>query len=309
VNKKTRKRILQVVEELNYTPNLVARRLSVGKTLTVAVIVPFFTRPSVSERLNGVVSALSGSQYDLLIHNIQTPAQRDAGFHDVLRRDRVDGALIVSLPIPDRYMAQLTGANVPIVLIDTSHPALTICSSVTVDDVTGGEAATKHLIELGHAQIGFVGDIIDNPFHFTSSRDRYFGYCKALQSAALPLVEEYYTEDEHGRNEARERATEMLSLPDPPTAIFAASDIQAVGVLEAACALGLRVPEDLSVIGYDDIEIAEIMGLSTMRQLLFESGQRGVELLLQALDNPDIDPVHEILPTELIIRDTTAPPS
>ncbi len=99
----------------------------------------------------------------------------------------------------------------------------------------------------------------------------------------------------------------MLALPDRPTAIFAASDTQAVGVLEAAREAGLRVPEDLSVIGYDDIEIADIMGLTTMRQMLFESGQRGVELLLETLENPDIKPVYEVLPTELVVRGTTAP--
>jgi DNA-binding LacI/PurR family transcriptional regulator len=309
VNKETREHILQVVHDLNYTPNIAARRLSIGKTLTIAVVVPFFTRPSVSERLNGVVGALSQSQYDLLIHNIETPEQRDAGFQDILRRDRVDGALVVSLPIPDRYIAQLTGANVPIVLIDTAHPALTMFSRVTVDDIAGGQAATEYLIQLGHERIGFVGDIIDNPFHFVSSRDRYFGYCRALQAARIPLRPEYYAEGEHGRRRAREMAKQMLSLTEPPTAVFAASDVQAIGVLEAARELGLRVPEDLSVIGYDDIEIADMMQLSTMRQLLFESGQYGAESLLETLGNSETRPAQRVLPTELVVRSTTAPPS
>jgi DNA-binding LacI/PurR family transcriptional regulator len=104
-------------------------------------------------------------------------------------------------------------------------------------------------------------------------------------------------------------AKQMLSLAEPPTAIFAASDTQAVGVLEAARKLGVRVPEDLSVIGYDDIEIADIMQLSTMRQLLFESGQRGAESLLETLDNPTIRPTQQVLPTELVVRNTTSPPS
>jgi DNA-binding LacI/PurR family transcriptional regulator len=100
----------------------------------------------------------------------------------------------------------------------------------------------------------------------------------------------------------------MLLLPERPTAIFAASDVQAVGVLEAAQELGLRVPQDLSVVGYGDGEIAEILGLTTMRQRLFESGRRGVELLLKTLENPETEPVCEVLPTELVIRETTAPP-
>jgi DNA-binding LacI/PurR family transcriptional regulator len=100
----------------------------------------------------------------------------------------------------------------------------------------------------------------------------------------------------------------MLSLPQPPTAIFAASDTQAIGVLEAAREMGQRVPEDLSVVGYDDIEMADVLRLTTVRQLLFESGQRGVELLLEAIENPDTDPFQEVLPSELVVRGTTGPP-
>jgi len=309
VNEETRERILQVVRELNYVPNLAARRLSIGRTLTIAVIVPFFTRPSVSVRLNGVVSALSDSQYDLLIHNIDTPEQRDAGFQEVLRKDRIDGALIVSLPIPDQYLPQLTGANVPIVLIDTSHPTLSLFPWIAGDDIAGGRTATEYLVQLGHTRIGFIGDIVDTPFYFVSSRDRHRGYCTALQAAHIPLRPEYYAEGDHGRPQAREMARTMLSLAEPPTAILAASDTQAVGVLEGARDLGVGVPGALSVIGYDDIEIADIMGLTTMRQLLFESGRLGAESLLAVLNDPETRPTQQVLHAELVERDTTAPPS
>jgi LacI family transcriptional regulator len=307
VNEETRRRILEVVKELNYTPNLVARRLSIGKTLVVAVIVPFFTRPGFSERLNGVVSVLSQTEYDLVIHNIETPEERKDCYRVIPRRERADGALILSLPPVDEETAYLANANVPIVLIDSGHPELTMYHQVTVDDIAGGQAATEYLIELGHTRIGFVGDIINNPFNFVSSRNRYWGYQKALQAAGIPLRPDFYGEDQHGRREARETTRKLLALPERPTAILAASDTQAVGVLEAARDLGLRVPEDLSVVGYDDIEIADVMGLTTMRQMLFESGQRGVELLLETLENPQMEPVHEVLPTELIVRGTTAP--
>jgi DNA-binding LacI/PurR family transcriptional regulator len=309
VNEQTRDRVLQVVEQLDYTPNLVARRLSIGKTLAVAVVVPFVTRPSVSERLYGAVTALSQSPYDLVIRDIESPQQRTDGFEDIVREDRVDGALFISLPILDREIPLFLDRAMPIVLIDTDHPELTGLHRLTVDDVAGGQLATQHLIELGHARIGFIGDVIENPFRFTSSRDRYYGYLRALQAAGIAFRSEYYSEDQHGRREARGQAQRMLSLSDRPTAIFAASDTQAVGVLEAARDLGLAVPDDLSVIGYDDIETAEILQLSTVRQLLFESGQRGVELLLEALENPQMEPVHEVIPTELVVRETTAPPT
>ena len=309
VNEATRGRVLEAVDELNYTPNLVARRLSIGKTLVVAVVVPFFTRPGFSERISGIVSVLAQTEYDLVIHNIETPEQRNDCFRVIPRRERADGALFLSLPPRDDETGYLANANVPIVLIDSDHPALTTLHRVTVDDVAGGQAATQYLIELGHTRIGFVGDIQNSPFNFVSSRNRYLGYQKALEAAGIPVRPEYYGQDQHGRPEARQTANRMLTLPDRPTAIFAASDTQAVGVLEAARDAGLRVPRDLSVVGYDDIEIADIMGLTTMRQMLFESGQQGVELLLETLENPQMEPVHDVLPSELIVRGTTAPPS
>jgi len=310
VNAETRERILGVVRELDYIPNLVAQRLSTGRTLAIAVIVPFFTTtPSVTERLNGVVSTLAKSEYDLVIHNIEEPEQRADCFRTIPRQDRVDGVLVISISPTDEEVPLLAEAGVPIVLIDAHHSALSMLHQVTVDDIAGGNAVTEYLIELGHTRIGFTGDPSDNPFNFTSSRDRAFGYRRALEAAGIPYRTEYYEENPHGRREARESAKKMLTLPERPTAIFASSDVQAVGVLEAARELGLRVPQDLSVVGYDDVEVADILGLTTMRQMLFESGQRGVELLFETLEDPETEPVCEVLPTELVIRDTTGPPS
>ena len=308
VSDATRQHVLDVIEALDYTPNPVARRLSSGKSLTVAVTVPFFTRPAFSERLNGVMSGLSNSPYDLLVYNVDTPELRSNFFYNLPRREQVDGALLLSLPPFDEEAQRLVQAEIPIVLIDSEHPALENLHQVNVDDVAGGELATQHLIELGHRRIGFVGDVVENPFNFRSSRDRYRGYRKALEAAEIPYQTRYFAEGEHGRRQARELAHALLMLPEPPTAIFAASDTQAVGVLEAARDLGLDVPQDLSVVGYDDIELADIMQLTTVRQMLFESGKRGVELLLKTLQQPNIEPVQEYLDVKLVIRTSTAPP-
>ena len=304
----TRQRVLDVIRDLNYTPHVAARRLSLGKTLTIKVIVPFFPRPSVAERLAGVVSLLSHTEYDLVIHNIETPDRRATCFERLPTRKDVDGVLIISLSPLDHEAERLVHADIPIVLIDADHPALTTLHRVTTDDVAGGHRAAQHLTQLGHRRLGFVGDTLDNPFGFVSSRHRFQGYRQALAEAGLPFYPAYFAQGEHGRGEARDLARRMLQQPQPPTAIVAASDTQAVGVLEAARDLGLTVPGDLSVIGYDDIEVADMMGLTTMRQRLYESGQRGVELLLDSLDHPDRRPAHAILSTELVVRRTTAPP-
>jgi DNA-binding LacI/PurR family transcriptional regulator len=191
------------------------------------------------------------------------------------------------------------------VLIDARHPGL---SRVVIDDVAGGRLATQHLLELGHRRIGFVGDRLENPFNFVSSRDRYKGYRQALAEADIPYRAEYHAQGEHGREQARRMASDLLAMNEPPTAIFAASDTQAFGVLEAARDARLKVPEELSVIGYDDVEIAEYFHLTTVRQPLFASGVEGVGLLLGAIATPPAVPRRVLLPVELVVRGTTASP-
>jgi LacI family transcriptional regulator len=304
VSEPTRQKVLAAITELDYSPNPIARRLSLGKTLTVAVIVPFFTRPSFVGRLRGIEYALADSEYDLIVYNVETTAKRDAYFHSVPRRERVDGLLIISLSPRDADVDHFLQADVPTVLVDARHPRL---SRAVIADVDGGRMATQHLIDLGHRKIGYVSDRLENPFNFVSSRDRYEGYLQALDEAGIPFRPKYHRQGEHGRKEARDMASALLSLPDPPTAIFAASDTQAIGVLEAARDASLKVPEDLSVIGYDDIEVAEYLHLTTIRQPLFVSGVEGVELLLETIAAPPPTPRRVLLQTELVVRDTTAP--
>jgi LacI family transcriptional regulator len=175
--------------------------------------------------------------------------------------------------------------------------------------VEGGVLATRHLLELGHRRIAFVGDPSDNRFGFTSSAHRRAGFEDAMRAAGLQVPAHYVMEGEHSREVALEMASDLLALPQPPTAIFAASDTQAFGVLEAAVRAGVSVPEQLSVIGFDDVEMATYLGLTTVRQPLTYSGARGAQLLIQQAGGwyPD-EPVVEKLSLELIDRRTTARP-
>ncbi len=307
VSEVTRQRVLAAIDELNFVPNPAARKLSVGRTLNIAVIVPFFTRPSFIERLRGIESCLSKSAYNLTLFNVETPQRRDTCIREVPRGDRVDGMILLSLPPRDDDLPYLAKTSIPIVLVDANHPSLFLLNRVIVDDIAGGRLATQHLIELGHQRIGYISDLLETPFNFTSSRFRYEGYRQALHSAGLEYRPEYHAQGEHGRHEACLLALRMLTLPERPTAIFAASDTQAMGALQAAQELGLRIPEDLSLVGYDDIEVAEYLGLTTIRQQLFSSGWRGVELLLSLLENQPHQPVCETMPIELIVRKTTSP--
>jgi len=302
VRPQTRERVLAAIEELQYRPSPIARRLSLRKTLTIGVIAPFFTRPSVVERLRGVEAAVAESEYDLIVYNVETPDKRDTYFQDMPQRRRIDGLIIISLAPTDEDVHHFAEALMPTVLVDARHPEL---NRVVVDDVQGGQLATQHLIDLGHRRIGYISDPLDNPFNFTSSRDRCLGYRQALEQAGIPVRPEYHRQGEHGHYQAKVMAEQLLDLDDPPTAIFAASDTQAMGVLEALRERGLRCPDDVALVGYDDIEIAEYLDLTTVRQPLYESGLRGVELLLDAIGNPDRPPVAVQLPVSLVQRRTS----
>lgn len=305
VSPETRQRVLSVIQSLNYRPSPVAQRLSRRKTLSIGVIAVFFTRPSVVERLRGIEAVVAASEYDLIVFNIETPAKRDDIFRATADNRRVDGLLVISLTPADEDVVRWRSAGVPVVLVDTQHPAL---PRIVVDDVQGGYRAAQHLLELGHRRIAFVGDPVHTAFNFTSSRDRLWGLQRALAEHGIPFRPEYHQAGEHSSETARTLTHSLLALHEPPTAVFAASDTQALGVMQAARELGLRVPEDLSVIGFDDIEIAEYLDLTTMHQPLFESGYRGIDLLLQSLEQAEGEAVCQELPVDLMARGSTAPP-
>lgn len=307
VSEATRRKVLAAIDELDYSPNLAARRLSTGRTMTIGVILPFFTNPSYVERLRGVESVLAPSDYDLVLFNAETAVRRDAFFRDLSRRERVDGLLVISHTPSNQDVERFLRSAVPVVLIDARHPEL---SRVVVDDVMGGYQATRHLIDLGHRKIGFISDFLESELNVISVGDRYLGYMQALEEADISFRPAYHRQGPHNRHAARALTHELLSLAEPPTAIFAYSDTQALGVLEAARERGLDVPQKLSVVGFDDMEAAEYWRLTTIHQPLFELGLCGCELLLEEMaagSRPE--PQELVLPTELVVRSTTAPPA
>jgi len=306
VSDATRERVQAVIEELGYRPSRVARALSLGRSSTMAVIAPFFTRPSGVLRLRGLTEAINQSDYDLVLYAVETPAQRNDRLGLVASKDRFAGVIILSLAVDEATLEQLRRLSAPVVFVDRKVPGL---SHVFVDDAEGGRMATNHLIELGHERIAFIGDEFDESFGFTSSADRGAGYCRALGDAGREVRPEYFRLAEHGREPANEITADLLRLPEPPTAIFAASDLQAFGVIEAARAAGVRVPDDLSVVGFDDIEVSPYLGLTTVAQPLFDSGRKGAEILMGAVSGDDHNgPASIEMPLELIVRKTTAPP-
>jgi len=300
VSDETRKAVLAAIEELDYTPNPIARQLSTGRTLTIGVILPYLTTPSYVERMRGVQHALAKTEYTMVLFSVGSPSERDSYFKDLPRNNLVDGILIISLPPNDTQAERFACAQIPTVLIDAYHSRL--CSILT-DDAKGGKIATQHLISLGHRKIGFLSDFLETPFH-PSARYRYQGYRKALKESEIPFNPAYHISGERGRENAKKMAAHLLLLDDPPTAIFAGNDIQAIGVLDAAKELGVIVPDDLSVIGFDGIRDAEYTNLTTIDQHLFQSGIEGVHMLIEALETHPEVPNEKRLSLTLVSRGT-----
>jgi DNA-binding LacI/PurR family transcriptional regulator len=300
----TRERVRAVMDELGYQPSTTARNLSLGRTQTLGVIAPFFTSPSVVERLRGIDDVVGRSPYDLTLFNIETRDQRRAALRRFARRDRLDGVLILSLPLTPGEVRGLHRDGLPAVCVDVANAVL---PHVSIDDVAGGALAARHLLEAGHRDIAFVGDVEENPFGFASSERRLEGFRRELQAADVELPGHYVRRGPFGRATAGRLTRQLLALRRRPTAIFAASDVQAFGVLDAAARAGLTVPDDLSVIGFDDIELAAAIGLTTVRQPLRESGRAGAQLLLAAIIGNGVGP-RAPLPELVVVRRRTVAP-
>jgi len=303
VTEETRDKVLAICDSLGYAPNLQAKGLKLGRTHTIMAVLPFLTLPSIVERLRGLQESLADSGYDLVPFSVGTPEQRKKYVTSISSKSRTDGVLFISIPITEKQAERFKTQDIPVVLIDSYHPDL---KRVVVDNIAGGKMAVDHLIDLGHSKIGFISDHLINPLHFSSMKDRHEGYCQALKKSGIPLNPQYIQHGNHGRVEAKAMALKLLQLPQPPTAIFSASDTQAIGVLDAAKELNIDVPEDLSVVGYDDIRDAGYLELTTIKQPLFEAGLAGGKSLLNIINDEDSSTLEKVLPVSLVVRNTTA---
>lgn len=301
VRENTRQRVIAAIEALGFSPNSAARQLSGGKTYTIAVFSPLFTRPAFVERLAGIQHALDNSDFELVLYSVRSIKQLNQQLTNLVRQNRFDGLIMLSVRFDESIVAEAS-PDLPVLVIDDerahSYP------SVVIDNVYGGQLATEYLLRQGHQHIGFIGDEKDQIFGFNSSQRRFKGFQQALSANGLITNEAWYRFGPHGRHIAYAHTQQILDLPQRPTAIVAASDTQAFGALMAAEAMGLRVPDDIAVIGFDNIEPAEYMNLTTVHAGMFESGQLGTQYLLAwitegAFKQPEWQTK---LPLEVVVR-------
>jgi LacI family transcriptional regulator len=215
----------------------------------------------------------------------------------------LDGLIIMSLPIEDADANRLNDNRLETVLIEYPHPKL---NSIEIDDFQGGRLAAEHLIRKGHTRIAFLGDTERREeFAIHPASKRLVGFQQALQDAGIPLPKQYISYAPNIPAHSLKAGLQLLELEEPPTAIFAAADTQAMSVIRAARQMRLNIPGDLAIVGFDDIDLADYVDLTTISQHLDESGRLAAEILLSRMSNPNIPLKHAHLTLDLIERLST----
>lgn len=303
----TRDRVFEIARELGYEPNVSARRLAQQATQVVSMVLPTMTSYFFTEVIRGVQRCLSDAGYDLLVYSGRASDSIDGQLQRALQAGRSDGLLACSLPLTPEQLQRMNGSPTPVVLIDSIHPDF---DSVAVNNVEGGYAAARHLLDCGYQRIGLI---LPHPDP-APGRDRREGFERALREANVRvephLVYVSSELDRHGYTAdagyAGMRA--LLSRSERPDAVFAACDEQALGALRALEDAGLRCPEDVALMGFDDIVTSAYVGLSTLRQPMYEMGRAGAEKLLRRLTDPERTVSHTVFSARLIPRKTTRAP-
>lgn len=311
VNPLTRKRILEAIAELGFRPNSVARQLPRKTRIhNIGVITqPFvnYNYRSFAERLRGVQAALSFQphQYELILYSVSSLMHYRERLASIAQSGTVEGLIIIDLELSDESRLSLENSKIPVVGINHFQNQNWPC--IGTSNHQGARLATSHLLNLGHTRIAYIGDEFYDSYGFSTSRERFEGYANTLAEFGHPIPDYYVALGTHDYDVAKQLATGFLNLHEPPTAIFAMSDIQALGCLAAARDIGFKVPDQLSIIGYDDLEMSYHTGLTTIRQHLELSGQIAIQHLLHLLRG-DSQPPPALPPPQVIVRNTTRSP-
>jgi LacI family transcriptional regulator len=305
VSDELRQRVLAAMDMLDYQPNALARSLRRRRTSTLGLIIPDTNNPYFAEVARGIEQAAFERDYTVILCHSDYSLEREFQYVDVLRAERVAGAIWIPATESCEAAERLVEYGVPLVVLDRLTPDVQ-CPSVVADNYRGGYVATEHLISLGHRRIGCIA----RPVGLSHSQDRLLGHQAALCDYSLPNDEELIVKGGFRLEDGRQATFHLLGLEPPPTAIFAYNDIMAIGALRAAHEQGLRVPQDFSVVGFDDIPQAAFAcpALTTVSQPKLDMGRRGAELLLDLIDG-DRPPVGADVPLEvrLVVRESTGP--
>jgi DNA-binding LacI/PurR family transcriptional regulator len=304
VSDEVQQRVLQVMERLNYQPNAVARGLRTKKTQLLALVIPDIANPFFTDLARGFQDAADHSGYVVILCNTDRALERELRFLDMLRQQRVDGLVLNPTMVTAEDLKRLLRAQVVVVLIGSQidDPEFDL---VMVDNIRAGADAVQHLIDLGHRRIGLVC----GPHTTSSGLQRYRGYCQALELNGLPVQDAWVVEGNFTHEGGYTCMQRILSQRPIPTAIFAASDVMALGAKKAIEDAGLRIPADISLVGFDDIpKVAwATPKLTTISQPRYQMGWEAARLLIDRIEH-SIPPIRQkvILEHRLVVRESTA---
>lgn len=297
----TRARVWRVATELEYVVSPEASRLAGGSTGRVAVVVPHLSRWYYGAVLEGLAARLRSAGLDLLLYRVGDAADRAAFFDELPARRKVDAVVLVGFDAGDDELARLERLGVEIVV---AGGRLGTYPSVRIDDNVAGRTAVDHLVHLGHHRIGMIASVDpDSP----PDGARSAAYAEALAAAGLPADEDLVTTVDCGVDRGGEGMSTLLGRSSPPTAVFAHSDEIALGAVRTVRRAGLRVPEDVSVIGIDDHPLAAVTDLSTVGQPAAEQGEIAGRMVVASLGGTEFERT-VVVGTRLVIRGSTAPP-
>lgn len=299
----TTARVLDAARRMNYTPNLAARSLITRKTGTVGVVVSDITNPFYPELLDVLHNEFALAGYRAILFNERTDASVDKQVRDLVNGAAVDGLVYVSATLGTPLPGQ-RARDIPVVLVNRYIDAVET-DTVVSDNHRGGRLVAEALLGLGHRRIALVM----GPENTTTSRDRELGFRELLRENGVPFDETLRRVGEFSHRSGYQWCLDLLAATPRPTAVFAANDVIAFGALDAARRLGIRVPADLSVVGFDDIDMAgwEGFSLTTVRQPLAEMGRAAAKLLLERIAGDGaLPPRRRVFPVELVRRDTLA---
>jgi LacI family repressor for deo operon, udp, cdd, tsx, nupC, and nupG len=303
VGEATRERILKIADELAYVISPEASRLSGGQTRRVGVVVPATQVWFYGEMLSAIERRLREADLDVLLYQVRDEEIRKRFFRDLPTRRKVDAVVLIALPLPQEEIDRLDHLGVEVVV---AGGRIRDFPYVEVDDRAIARTAVEHLVELGHERIALIRATSYGDIHWDPDMHRLEGFQQALAAAGLPDRPEYVVSVPFTPEDGADGAAQLLALPEPPTAILCFSDEIAFGALEAIRRAGLRVPEDVSVVGIDDHPLATVMGLTTICQDVVGQGTMAAEMAMRRLLRAPVGDV--TVPHELVVRSSTAPP-
>ncbi|MBM4323824.1 MAG: LacI family transcriptional regulator [Deltaproteobacteria bacterium] len=307
IRKETREKILSIAKELGYRPNFVARSLVMKRTKTLGLVITNIANPFYTELAQGIEKTATKLGYSIILCSTQSDISTEKQYIEMLRSKGVDGIIFSSAHMEDPNIVELAEEEFPIILVNrrTYHPTVKEkIDYVGVDNLHGGFLAVEHLIRLGHKRIGVIGGSVES----SVGLERLEGGKKALQAYGLEQRNDYFLEGNFLKRSGYHRGKEFLKMAVMPTAIFATNDYMALGVYQALLEERIRIPEDVALVGFNDIEFSSMKGieLTTIGQKKFEMGAIAVEMLVDRIEKKDdkLSGREVFLEPELIIRKT-----